>query len=287
MPGKRYIHEGCASFAFPCDLTVPTVHDFLDILQRHMPRRLAEDWDNVGLLVGDPGQDIRSVLVALDPALPLLDQARASGHNCILTHHPAIFHPLKALRTDTPIGAFIAGAARHDISVIACHTNLDAVRGGVSDVLAAALGLDRVQPLVAAGDCDPGCGLGRIGVLAEAVTAAEFLARLRQACAPPWILEAGPRPERVGRVAVCGGSCGDFAETALALGADVFVTAEVKHSVARWAEDAGLWLLDAGHFATEYPAMRVLSDLLRRHCADQGWPLAIDTAEQHPPLRLA
>jgi putative NIF3 family GTP cyclohydrolase 1 type 2 len=67
----------------------------------------------------------------------------------------------------------------------------------------------------------------------------------------------------------------------------VVVTAEVKHSVARWAEDAGLWLLDAGHFATEYPAMRVLSDLLRRHCADQGWPLAIDTAEQHPPLRLA
>ena len=100
MPGKRYIHEGCASFAFPCDLTVPTVRDFLDILQRHMPRRLAEDWDNVGLLVGDPGQDIRSVLVALDPALPLLDQARASGHNCILTHHPAIFRPLKALHPE-------------------------------------------------------------------------------------------------------------------------------------------------------------------------------------------
>ena len=287
MPGKRYIHAGCASFAFPCDVTVPTVRDFLDILQRLTPPRLAEDWDNVGLLVGDPGQDIRSVLVALDPALPLLDQARAGGHNLLLTHHPAIFRPLKALRTDTPIGAFLAGAARLDISVIACHTNMDAVQGGVSDVLAAALGLDRVRPLVAAGDCDPGCGLGRIGVLAEAVTAADFLVRLRRACAPPWILEAGPRPQRVRQVAVCGGSCGDFAETALALGADVFVTAEVKHSVARWAEDAGLWLLDAGHFATEYPAMRVLSDLLRRHCADQGWPLAIDTAEQHPPLRLA
>ena len=101
MPGKRYIHAGCASFAFPCDVTVPTVRDFLDILQRLTPPRLAEDWDNVGLLVGDPGQDIRSVLVALDPALPLLDQARAGGHNLLLTHHPAIFRPLKALRTDT------------------------------------------------------------------------------------------------------------------------------------------------------------------------------------------
>lgn len=265
---------------------MPTVHDFLDILQRLIPRRLAEDWDNVGLLVGNPGQDIRGVLVALDPALSLLDQARTSGHNLILTHHPAIFRPLKALRTDTPTGAFIAGAARLDISIIACHTNLDAVQGGVSDTLAAALCLEAVQPLVPAGDCDPGCGLGRIGQWSEPITATAFLARVREAYAPPWILEAGPRPEQVHTVAVCGGSCGDFAETALLLGADVFVTAEIKHSVARWAEDAGLWLLDAGHFATENPAMAVFRDLLKCQCEEQGWHFPIDTAVQHPPLRL-
>ena len=87
-------------------------------------------------------------------------------------------------------------------------------------------------------------------------------------------------------VAVCGGSCSDFAEIVLGLGADAFVTAEVKHSVARWAEDAGLWLLDAGHFATENPAMPVLRDLLRHECARRGWTLPIETADQHPPLRL-
>ncbi len=267
---------------------MPTVQDILDILQQITPQSLAEDWDNVGLLVGAPYRQVHSVLVALDPTDGLMDAARAGRFDTIVTHHPAIFRPLRSLRTDTPIGGFIARAIREEICVIACHTNLDAIPDGVSDVLARALGLTVTRPLVAAGSgCDAAYGLGRIGAYPSPLAPEDFLDRLRQACAPPWILEAGPRPAQIRTAAVCGGSCSDFAEAALRLGADVFVTAEVKHNVARWAEEAGLWLLDAGHFATEQPAMVAFGDLLRQRFAALGWDIAVETAAQQPPLRLA
>ncbi|MGI6657210.1 MAG: Nif3-like dinuclear metal center hexameric protein [Desulfobulbus sp.] len=266
---------------------MPTVQTILDILAESIPRYLAEDWDNVGLLAGTPHREVHRILIGLDPVLSLLKQARAGQYDLIITHHPVLFHPLKAVRTDQPIGSFIAGAIRADIGVIACHTNLDAVPGGVSDHLARALGLEECAPITPAprGE-DPACGLGRIGVYSEPISAEHFLDRVRTACQPPWILEAGPRPQQIQKAAVCGGSCSSFAELVLELGADVFLTAEIKHSVACWAEDAGLWLLDAGHFATEYPAMVPFRDLLRARMAAQGLSLTIDTAPQTPPLRL-
>jgi dinuclear metal center YbgI/SA1388 family protein len=267
---------------------VPTVREFLKILEHITPENLAEEWDNVGLLVGDPSQPIQRILLALDPTCSLIDHARSGRYDLVITHHPIIFRPLKAVRTDTPSGRFIAAAAGDHISVIACHTNLDSIQGGVSDHLAQILGLADSRPLVPAHKgCDPACGLGRLGVYRAPITADAFLGRIRLACAPPWILEAGPRPDRVATVALCGGSCSDFAEAALSQGADVFLTAEVKHSVACWAQDAGLWLLDAGHFATENPAMLLFRNTLRQQAAARGWDLVIDAADQQPPLRLA
>lgn len=264
-----------------------TLQQILDILLQITPDHLAEDWDNVGLLVGDPSQSAQRVLLALDPTVALVDAAVHGHYDLIITHHPILFRPLKALRTDTPIGRFLATATRHQIGVIACHTNFDSAPDGVSDHLACLLGLEQRRPLVPSRNgCPESCGLGRIGSYDQALSAEAFLARLQQALAPPWLLEAGPRPAQVRTVAVCGGSCSDMAEVAKAQGADVFLTAEVKHSVARWAEEAGIWLLDGGHFATENPAMSVLRDRLRREAAQHGWPLMIESAEQQSPLRL-
>lgn len=266
---------------------MPTIQDFLTILQQVVPAGLAEEWDNVGLLVGDPNQRVRRVLLALDPTTALIDQAAAEQYDLVVTHHPVIFRPLKAVRTDTPTGRFIAMAASKQIGVIACHTNLDSVQSGVSDHLAQALGLVESRPLVPSrGECAVGCGLGRIGRLPQPIDAGAFLDRLRQVCSPSWILAAGVRPEQVTTVAVCGGSCSELAEAAFNMGAEVFVTAEVKHAVARWAADAGLWLLDAGHFATEQPAMLVFRDLLQRHIEARCWEITVDLAVQPPPLNL-
>jgi dinuclear metal center YbgI/SA1388 family protein len=265
---------------------VATVQDLLNILQDIAADSLAETWDNVGLLIGSPDNRVSSILLGLDPTTDLLAQADECRAELIITHHPAIFHPLKSLRTDRPPGNFIYSALQKDINIIACHTNLDAASGGVSDVLVQAMGVVHAKPLVPGKDVDTGCGLGRIGDLEKPVEADHFVTVIRNALSPPWLLEAGPRPDLVSRVAVCGGSCADFAETAMQAGADVFLTAEIKHSVARWAEEAGLWLIDGGHFATENPAIAALRSLLADRIEQTNPGIRVHTARQEPPLKL-
>ncbi len=262
-----------------------TVQHLIDILQEIAPPSLAESWDNVGLLVGSDREAVRGVLLGLDPLPALLAEAERLDANLVITHHPAIFRPLPAIRTDHPAGRFIRHAISAGINVIGCHTNLDAAPGGVSDVLALRLGLEDVRPLVARDDGLEECGLGRLGDLRPPLAAGAFLDRLRTALAPPWLLAAGPRPAQVRRVAVCGGSCSEFAENALRAGADVYITAEVKHATARWAEEAGLWIIDAGHFATENPAMAALQKRLQSALAERGMETEIHLARQEPPLR--
>ncbi len=263
-----------------------TVQHLIDILEEIAPASLAASWDNVGLLVGSGQETVHGILLGLDPLPALLAEAEHLGANLVITHHPAIFRPLAAIRTDLPAGRFIQNALSAGINVIGCHTNLDATRGGVSDVLALRLGLQTLRPLVPENtDGHEECGLGRLGVLDPPLAAGKFLERLRAALNPPWLLAAGPRPAQVRKVAVCGGSCSEYAEDALRAGADVFITAEVKHATARWAEEAGLWIIDAGHFATENPAMAELGRRLRNALAEKDMEIKIHLARQEPPLQ--
>jgi len=265
----------------------PTVQDILDIIETIAPENLAESWDNVGLMIGSSSDRVNAILLALDPMPSLLEEAETLGANLIITHHPVIFHPLKSVRLEQPDGAFIRKAIQGNINVISCHTNLDAAAAGVNDSLAALIGLIDTQPLVIQDNRESMSGLGRIGNFPVPVTAADFIRRVNHACQPSWLLEAGSRPEKITRAAVCGGSCSDMAETSRRLGAQVFVTAEVKHNIARWAEQTGLWLIDAGHFATERHAMlsfaRQLTDagLVKKH----GINIRV-SERQVSPLRL-
>jgi len=264
------------------------IQDIIDILNEIASPSLAESWDNVGLLVGNPKAKARALIVALDPTIPLLDEAQAKGANVIITHHPVIFHPLKALRTDQPLGYFLSEALKRDIHVIACHTNLDSTIGGVSDILAQRLDLTRVSPLIPAGnDTSSCCGLGRIGQCSPPMSAKECLEKLRTACDAPWLLEAGPRPELVKTIAVCGGSCSEFSQIAMEAGADLFITAEVKHSMARWAEEANFWIIDGGHFSTEQLAMPPLQERLQQQLIQRNLDNKVYIVRQQSPLTMA
>lgn len=149
----------------------------MDALEAIAPLRLAEGWDNVGLMVGSPEQIVQNVLVAVDLTAAVLAQAEKTGANLIITHHPFIFSPLKSIRTDSAGGSLLARLIKADIAVYSAHTNLDAAVGGVSDVLAGKLGLTDVRPLVA----DTGEKLIKLAVfvpeshleaVAQAITAA-------------------------------------------------------------------------------------------------------------------
>lgn len=265
----------------------PTVQDILRIIETIAPECLAESWDNTGLMIGDPANPVKTILVGLDPTLSLLHEAQSLKADLIITHHPIIFHPLKSIHLGQPNGKFIDSAIRTEINIISSHTNLDSAHRGISDILARLLGLKDITPLVPQESGESGCGLGRVGTFAAPLSSQEFLERLRSTLTAPWLLGTGQRPEQIKKVAVCGGSCSDLAKNALAAGAQVFVTAEVKHNIALWAEESGLWIIDAGHFATENIGIRHFAEQLATATANQFDNISIRVTEQQTsPLNL-
>lgn len=124
-----------------------TCQTIIDWIEQLAPRRLAEEWDNVGLLVGSPSHKVDRVLVALDVTDAIIDYAIKEDVQMIVAHHPFLFRPMKQLRTDWAQGAMIEKLIKNDIAVYAAHTNLDIAEGGVNDVLAERIGLTEIETL--------------------------------------------------------------------------------------------------------------------------------------------
>ncbi len=254
-----------------------TVAELLNFVQSLAPRSLAEGWDNVGLLCGDPGRPVRRVFLALDPFLPVCQEAAAWEADVLLTHHPLIFSPLKAITPETEPGACAMTLIAHNIAAVNAHTNLDQAPGGVNDCLAQALGLKAISVLKPQGVDDQGrpWGLLRTGTL-EPMDAEAFLARVKSALGTPALRHVSPKAT-VGKVCVGGGACGGALYEAAAAGCDAFVTADVKYNQFRDAEFLGLNLIDAGHFYTENPVMT----MLKRALEDKFPELTVKISENH------
>jgi dinuclear metal center YbgI/SA1388 family protein len=114
------------------------------------PPALAEEWDNVGLQVGDPGRTVKTIWIALDPTYQVVKAACRQKVDLLITHHPLIFKPLQSLNFSTPEGSIVDLAVRHHLAIFAAHTNLDSALGGINDVLAGRIGLNDLKPLAAA-----------------------------------------------------------------------------------------------------------------------------------------
>ena len=262
-----------------------TVKDILESLNLQAPFSLAEPWDNVGLLVGDLEQEVTAVLAGLDPTNTLVDEAIALGANTIITHHPVIFKPLPTINTAEPWGKLLQKALANHIALIGCHTNFDSAREGVSDYLALQLGLTNLAPLVSSsGDNTTDTGLGRIGVYPSGLTAIDFLTRILHVLNLPSVQVAGKLPDKISTVAVCGGSGSDLAPIAYNKDADVYLSAEIKHSTAVWAVENNFCVIDGTHYATEKPAVTLLVKKLKEACATKNWNIEIrqTTKEHHP-----
>jgi dinuclear metal center YbgI/SA1388 family protein len=263
----------------------PQVKDILQILESFAPADLAEKWDNVGLLVGSPQDRVTKVLIALDPTNAIVDEAITIGANTIITHHPVIFHPLPAIHTNTPAGKLLQKALANNINIIACHTNLDSALDGVNDVLGKALGLTQLVPLQPNTEKDFNQqGLGRVGIYQSPISSDEFLSRLFTILELEVVDAAGPIPEQITKVALCGGSGSDLASLAYSSGADIYLSAEIKHSTAIWANEVGFAVIDGTHYATEKPATAYLTSKLNEIAQQKKWQtkILLTETEQHP-----
>ena len=236
-----------------------TVGEILSYLETLAPRSMKMDWDNVGLLCGGRSRPVTKVLVALDPFEGVCREASQWGAELIVTHHPLIFSPLKAVTDETAIGRSVQLLCASGISAINAHTNLDCAPGGVNDCLAETLGLSDVQVIAPSGVDELGrpWGLLRQGTV-ESQSLSNFLSRVESAlnCEGLRYVNGG---KPVHRVAVGGGACASELMDAVNAGCDTFVTADVKYNQFWDARDLGLNLIDAGHFATENPVVSLLA----------------------------
>ena len=264
---------------------VITIQDIITCLDEIAPFSMAESWDNVGLLVGNRSREVRSILVGLDPTNRLLAEAIETGADTVITHHPAIFRPIPSIDTAEPAGSFLETALSAHLNIFACHTNFDSVALGVNDVLAELLGLQDIRPLVpSASHPSEGAGMGRIGVFPGGISKSAFVAIVLEVLSLQEVRVAGTLPDTISTVALCGGSGSEFAEIAMKNGADVYLSAEIKHNVARWAEESGFCIIDGTHYATEKPAVNLLVQRLREYFSNRDRNLAVKESitEKHP-----
>ena len=234
-----------------------TVKEIVAFMESVAPQSRKESWDNVGLLCGREDKQVRTVLVALDPFEDTANEAVEIGAELIVSHHPLIFRPLRSVTGNTAIGRTIFTLARHDIAAFCAHTNLDVAPEGVNQQLAKALGLEDITVIDPG---DSGWGLLRRGTVLEQSLEA-FLSHVKQSLNAPGLRYASAG-RRVHHVAVGGGACGEEWPAALNAGCDTFVTSDVRYNDFWDARDAGLTIIDAGHFYTENPVCGYLKDIL-------------------------
>lgn len=243
-----------------------SVRDILSLLDTIAPLETAEEWDNVGLLAGNPDVEVKKVLCALDLSPAVIEHAREVSAQLIVTHHPILFRGRKNLCEDDPEGALLCALIRCGIALIAMHTNFDAAHPGVNDALANALGLKDVQGLP--------CGMC-VGNLDDARTLRSF-GKFTENALHDAVRVYGDEQKQIRRVAVMGGSGADYVQYALEMGADAFVTGEIGYHKALDAAALGLCVLEAGHAATEKPAISMLCGALQKAINAVQYGICVD-----------
>lgn len=254
-------------------MSVTKVRDIVSAIERRVPASWAEEWDNCGLLVGDPDIEVERIGVALDATEETIAEAHANGCALLVTHHPAIFKPLSRVACASPTERAVWAAASRGVCVMSLHTNWDSSPEGVNVVLARELGLSNVEPLVAPRSGE--WGSGAIGDLAEEMTLLELASLAKESWGLSWAsalydarvvgdggidLDAS----RVRRVALCGGAGSSFLSDASR--ADAYITADISYHSRLDARAMGLQLVECGHGEMESAALPALASVVSDAC---------------------
>lgn len=238
--------------------------DVVSLIEKRMPLTWSEEWDNSGLLVGDPDSDIVKVGIALDVTEETVLKATRSGCQLLVTHHPIIFRPLKNIIPDRPAGKSMVTAIKNGLSLYAAHTNWDSSPEGVNFTLAELLGLDEIQPLVPPADWSSSWGMGAVGELMMPMPLDTVMKLIKER----WCLSSctgyGSRSAMIRKIALGSGSCGDMWPKAAEKCASLFVTADMSYHNRQDALNCGLKLLDVDHGEMERASLPRLKSIIEK-----------------------
>ncbi|HJV98657.1 MAG TPA: Nif3-like dinuclear metal center hexameric protein [Arthrobacter sp.] len=268
----------------------PTLGQVLLAVEELWPESLAESWDEVGLVAGRPATPVTRVMFAVDPTLEVIEEAVEWGAELLITHHPLLLKGVTSVAATTAKGRAIHRLIESGTALLTVHTNGDSAVGGVSDVLADALGLEDVSPLTLASNGLPEEGIGRVGQLADVMSLGDFAARVFGILpsVAGGVRVSGDKDGLVRRIAVCGGAGDSLFNEVRASNADVFVTADLRHHPASEAREAAVngrpYLIDVSHFASEWLWLPAAASALGNVLADQGHDVEIQvsTANSDP-----
>ena len=256
---------------------MPALVDVLATLDALWPPERAEKWDAVGTVCGDPDAEVTRVLFAVDPVQDVADEAVRLGADLLVTHHPLYLRGTTTVAASTFKGRVVHTLIKNDIALYVAHTNADRADPGVSDALAGALDLRITGPLVP-DPADPTGrrGLGRICELDHPESLREFTERAaaRLPATAQGVRVAGDPGRTIRTVVVCGGSGDGLFEEVRAAGVDAYLTADLRHHPSSEArEHSDLVLVDAAHWATEWPWTEQAAAQLDEISDRYGWDL--------------
>ncbi|MCB5907128.1 Nif3-like dinuclear metal center hexameric protein [Streptomyces pinistramenti] len=256
---------------------MPALSEVLTALDALWPPERAEQWDAVGTVCGAPEAEVGRVLFAVDPVQEIVDEAVTLGADLLVTHHPLYLRGTTTVAASTFKGKVVHTLIKHDIALHVAHTNADTADPGVSDALAGALDLRITGPLVP-DPTDPHGrrGLGRICELGHPMTLADLTAyaAAHLPATAQGVRAAGDPDRMIRTLAVSGGSGDSLFDAVRAAGVDAFLTADLRHHPASEAtQNSPLALLDAAHWATEWPWCEQAAAQLDAVSDRHGWGL--------------
>jgi len=242
------------------------IRDLMKFFNEWAPEIIAEEYDNVGLQIGDRNLLISNVIISLDVTFDVVKEAISKHANLIITHHPLIFKPLKSITNGTYVERLVEELIRNRVALYAMHTNLDSVIGGINYRLGDILGLEEISFL---SQNENGFGMGVIGRLSIPMDFKDFLAAVKSKLEIPVLRIVGDLNTKVQTIAICGGAGGMLLEDAIKKDADVFITSDIKYHTFYDALGS-IALVDAGHFETEFPIVETIHNNLSTWLKDKN-----------------
>jgi len=253
------------------------VKDVVAAIEEFAPLSIQEEWDNSGLQIGSPEQEITGALVAFDCTEAVIAEAVRRGCNFVLTHHPLLFNPLSSIDPADPTAATVIAAVKNGVAVYAAHTTADKVPGGVSGTMARRLGLQNVRILE---EEAPGVGLGVVGEFPEPMSAADAIALVKKVFGLPCIRTSRLVSCPVRTVAMCGGSGSSCIGSAIKAGAQLYLSGDISYH--HFFVPEGFMLADVGHFESEVEIVDVFHSILRKKFPNFASLISEDITNSNP-----
>ncbi len=221
----------------------------------------AEEYDNVGLLIGNKDKEISSVLITLDSDVSVVSDAYDKGCDLVISHHPLIFRAIKRVVSDDNVSRTVMEHIKRDIPLVSVHTNFDGVKSGLCDLF-----LDKIAPVndrcAIEGDAENGAG--RIADLKNPSKLGDILSKVKKEFNIKHLKFVGDADKTVKRIAVCNGGGADFIYSAFSKGCDLYISGDIKYHHARFAYENGLALIDVPHYNAEIMFCDYLKSVLEK-----------------------